>query len=117
MPPETIGDGEKFLTILGGATATRLSFPKPVLVLFVPVCEEEIKPLTLLCGPAVVAVTVTTTVHDDGPATNVPPLNVIVLPPAVPDTVPPHCGEEGTLANTMPAGSVSVNARPVSVLL
>src|SRR5688572_22194007 len=51
------------LAMTGGLNATRLAEAKPVAVVFSPVIGEEMKPLTLGCGPAVVATTSTCAVQ------------------------------------------------------
>ena len=50
-------------------------------------------------------------IEQEAPAASVPPAKEIV-PGAVVVSVPPHCADE-PLATVTPAGSVSVNARPL----
>src|SRR3954453_7360226 len=86
-PPGRIGDGSNCLTMLGGSTAVR--FAVPTLLMFVPLSVVESVPLTLACGPAVVARTFTLTVHEPL-AGIVPPLNVSDVASATGAHVPRH---------------------------
>src|SRR5205823_13324773 len=82
-----IGLGANSLAIDGGTTAVSVALA--MLVVVVPLSVVETKPLTLPCGPAVVAVTLTETVHEPL-AGIVPPLNVSVVLPAAGVHVPPQ---------------------------
>src|SRR5438445_7224497 len=105
--------------MLGATMAESDAVAEPLLPAFVPPSVVEMNPLTFVCGPAVVAVTLTLTVHDPlaGMLAPVvcPKLNVVV--PAV----GAHVGEpvqvvlaDGVAATCSPPGSVSVNFAPVS---
>jgi hypothetical protein len=59
--------------MLGGKTAVKEAEATPVGPVFSPLSLEETKPLTLSCGPAVVAVTAIETVQL-APAASDPPL-------------------------------------------
>src|SRR5512136_1509514 len=61
-PLARTGVGANCFAILGGRTAVREAEAR--LFLFVPPSVVERNPLTLLCGPAVVAVTFTLAVHE-----------------------------------------------------
>ena len=78
--------------------------------MFVPLCVEEMKPLMLVCGPAVVTVT-GTGILQDALAAKVPPVNVIVLG-AVVDKEPPQTAVGPLVATVTPAGRLSVKASP-----
>jgi len=111
-PPAMIGDGEKLLASCGGDSAVSVALA--TLAVFVPVSVVDRNPLTLLCGPAVVAVTLTPTEHEPL-AGIVPPLNVSDVAPAVGAQVPPQVEVAvGVAATCVPAGSASLNAAPVS---
>ncbi len=116
-PPGMIGVGENCLAMPGGDTAVSVAFAVPVVV--VPVSVVDRNPLMFRCGPAVVAVTLTLTVHD--------PLAGIVPPVGVPKLrlVDPATGAQlgppvqvvlaaGVAATCRPAGNTSVNVAPVS---
>jgi hypothetical protein len=109
-PPARMGFEAKSLEMLGGRTAVNAAEATPVGPVFVPLSVAETNPLTLTCGPAVVAVTVTGMSQKPPPA-SVPPENEIVLG-AVVVNVPPHWDEE-PLATVSPEGNVSVNATPL----
>ena len=79
-------------------------------MVFIPPLVEEINPLTLACGPAVVAVTVTVILQVPL-AASAPPLKEIVLG-AVVVSVPPHCDEDPE-AIVSPEGKESVKVTPV----
>src|SRR5690348_5833756 len=64
VPLARIGSVPKAFAIVGGTTAVSEAVAEPVLPEFVPPSVVEMKPLTLPCGPAVVAVTLTLTVHE-----------------------------------------------------
>ena len=84
------------------------------LVVVVPLCVVERNPPTFECGPGVVAVTLTLTVHEPL-AGMVPPLKVSDVAPAVGAQVPPQVvAADGVAATCTPAGRPSVNAAPVS---
>lgn len=59
IPLIRIGLGENCLEITGGDIAVNVSIAEPSGPVFVPVSADEMNPLTLVCGPAVVAVTST----------------------------------------------------------
>src|SRR5436305_1255941 len=107
-----IGEGLNCLAMTGGTIAVR--FAVPTLVIVVPLSLVESVPLTLPCGPAVVAMTLTLTVQEPL-AGIVPPLNVSDVAAAVGAHVPPHVvAAAGVAATCTPAGSASVNAALVS---
>lgn len=87
-------------------------------MVFVPVSVEEMKPLTLVCGPAVVTVTSTLTVQEP-PAARVAPVGspkVSKVEPAVGDQVgePPQVVLAfGVAATSTSAGRESVNLSPL----
>ena len=87
VPPARIGLGANCFVIDGGSTA--VSEALATLEMFVPLSVVDRNPLTLPCGPAVVAVTFTATVHEPL-AGIVPPLNVSVVFPAAGVHVPPQ---------------------------
>src|ERR1019366_8653152 len=62
MPPARIGVGAKAFAIDGGSTAVNGAVP--TLVVFVPASVVTRNPLVFVCGPAVVAVTLTLTVQE-----------------------------------------------------
>lgn len=115
VPPAKIGFGENSLLMRGGMTAVSeaLAIPEAP-ALFVPVVVEVTNPLMLLCGPAVVAVTVAVTVQF-APAASVPPVNESVLG-AVRVNVPAHCTDDPEVT-VSPAGKVSVKATPLTATL
>ena len=95
---------------------------EPLAPELVPPSVVEMNPLTLVCGPAVVAVTLTVTVHDPFAGRLAP----VVCPKLklVEPAVGAHVGEpvhvvlaEGAAATCSPPGSVSVNFAPVSCTL
>lgn len=110
VPPARIGFGANNLEILGGRTAVSEAVAKPVEPVFDPLSVAETNPLTLVCGPEVVAVTVTDMLQEPL-AASVPPENEIVLG-AVVVRVPLHCDED-PVVTVSPDGNVSVNATPV----
>ncbi len=83
-----------------------------MVVVFVPVSVEEMKPLTFVCGPAVVTVTVTG-ISQDAPAASEPPVKEIVSG-AVVVSEPPQTAVGPLVATVTPAGRESVKARPVN---
>jgi hypothetical protein len=112
VPFAKIGLGLKTFPMVGGRTAVRVAIAEPPAPVFVPPSVDDIKPLILVCGPDVVAVTVTGMVQDELPAT-VPPLNVIVLG-AVVVNEPPQTVVGPLVVTVTPAGKVSVNANPLN---
>ena len=62
--PAIIVSGTKLLTIVGGRIAVSVALARPLALELVPVCAVEMKLLTLGCGPAVVGMTFTCTVHE-----------------------------------------------------
>jgi len=126
-PFTRIGFGENCLEITGGDIAVKVSVAEPSGPVFVPVSVEEINPLTLVCGPAVVAVTSTWTVQNPFV---VPTLPGIVPPVGFPNVrlVAPPAGAQvgeppqvvlaaGVAATSTPEGNVSVNVSPVKETL
>src|SRR5438309_11506713 len=112
VPPARIGEGLNCLAMTGGTTAVRLAVA--TLLMFVPLSVVDSVPLTLPCGPAVMAVTLTLTVQEPL-AGIVPPLNVSDVAAAAGAHVPPHVvAAAGVAATCTPDGSASVNAAPVS---
>src|SRR6266849_4932579 len=102
------------LVMVGGATTVRAA---ALLVLPAPVSAELMAPVVLDLVPADVPVTFTLMEHEPIEA-SVPPVKLMVLEPAVSDTVPVHVvlaplGED----TTKPAGRLSVKATPVSAKL
>src|SRR5438105_13424267 len=96
----------------GGTMAVRLAVA--TLLMFVPLSLVDSVPLTLPCGPAVVAVTLTLTVQEPL-AGIVPPLNVSDVAAAAGVHVPPQVvAAAGVAATCTPDGSASVNAAAVS---
>src|SRR4051794_40089735 len=95
-----------------GADTVRLAtaaLPAPPLV-------EVTVPVVLRRVPAVVPVTLTTN-RQEAPAAIVPPVRLTLLDPAVAVGVLPHEPVSPLgVATTRPAGSVSVNATPVSTV-
>ena len=119
VPLARIGSVPNDLAIVGGTIAVSDAVAEPLLPAFVPPSVVEMNPLTFVCGPAVVAVTLTLTVHDPlaGMLAPVvcPKLNVVVA------AVGAHVGEPvqvvlaaGEPATCNPPGRVSVNFAPVS---
>src|SRR5947209_14509805 len=107
-----IGEGLNCLAMTGGRMAVRLAVA--TLVMFVPLSVVDSVPLTLPCGPAVVAVTLTLTVHDPL-AGIVPPLKVSEVAAAAGAQVPPQVvAAAGVAATCTPDGSASVKAAAVS---
>src|SRR5689334_2219841 len=122
VPFARIGSVPNAFAMKGGTMAASEAVAEPVPPAFVPLSVVETKPLTLACGPAVVAVTLTLTVHDPfgGRLAPVvcPKLNVVA------PGVGAHVGEpehvvlaDGDPATCSPPGSVSVNFAPVSCTL
>ena len=64
VPPAKIGFAAKALTMLGGRMAVSEAVPKPVEVVLIPLSVDETNPVTFVCGPAVVAVTLTCSVQE-----------------------------------------------------
>src|SRR3954471_22199599 len=75
MPPARIGAGAKAFDSDGGSTA--VSGAAPTVVVFVPPSVVARNPLVFVCGPAVMLVTLTLTVHE--------PLAGIVAPAGDPN--------------------------------
>jgi hypothetical protein len=108
------------LAIDGGSTA--VSGADATLAVFVPLSVVERKPLVLVCGPAVVALTLTLTVQKPL-AGMLPPVGE----PKVKDVAAAagaHVGPpvqvvlaDGVGATSRPEGSVSVNVAPVSCVV
>src|SRR5216683_386787 len=105
--------------MLGATMAESDAVADPLAPEFVPPSVVEMNPLTLVCGPAVVAVTLTLTVHDPLAGMLAP----VVCPKAraVDAAAGAHVGEpvqvvlaDGVLATCSPAGNVSKNFAPVS---
>ena len=112
VPPARIGVGLNPLAMDGGTSAVRLALP--TLLMLVPLSVVESVPLTLPCGPALTAVTLTLTVHEPL-AGIVPPLNVNDVAAAAGAHVPPQVVlAAGVPATCTPDGSESVKAAPVS---
>lgn len=83
-------------------------------VLPVPPLVEDTAPVVLTKAPAVVPVTFTTTVQELAVAT-LPPVRLMLVPPAVAEGVPPQLLVKAFgLATTTPVGNVSLNATPAS---
>jgi len=106
--------GLKALLMVGGATTVKLAV---LLVAPAPDSVELIAPVVFDLVPAVVPVTFTLMEHEPLDA-SVPPVKLMVLEPAVSDTVPVHV----VLAplgvdTTKPPGRLSVKATPVSAKL
>ena len=102
--------GLKFFSMVGGKTATRLAVADPSGLEFVPPSVEEINPLMLLCGPGVVAVTVTGISQDELPDST-PPLNEIVSGEEV-VSEPPHTAVGPLDVTVTPVGRKSSKASP-----
>jgi hypothetical protein len=101
--------GLKALAIDGGATTVSVS----VAVLPVPPLVEDTAPEVFVNAPAVPPFTLTTTVQELFTAT-LPPVRLMLLPPAVAEAVPPQLlVKPFGVATTKPAGSVSLNATPL----
>src|SRR5262244_3240714 len=64
VPFTWIGLGLNDLAMVGGTIVVSDAVADAPAPVFVPLSVVERKPLTLVCGPAVVAVTLTLTVHD-----------------------------------------------------
>ena len=109
VPPATMGLGEKDLVMEGGATTVTDAFA----VFPVPPFVEVTAPVVLFFTPEVAPVTVTLKAQLLFAAIT-PPFNAIELG-AVTVRVPPHCAEV-ELVTVSPAGKVSVNATPVSIV-
>lgn len=118
-PPGRIGLVPKDLEMLGGSRAMRDAVADPPAPELVPLSAVEMKSLTFVCGPAVVALTLTLAVQD-------PPAGIfapVVWPKAraVEPAVGAQVGEpvqvvlaEGVAATSKPDGSASVNFAPVN---
>jgi hypothetical protein len=106
--------GLNILAIDGGATTLTLAEAVPP----VPPSVEVTLPLVLFCVPAEIPVTLTEKVHD-ALAASVAPVRLITLVPAVAVIVPPPQVPVRPLGVeiTSPAGSVSLNPTPVSVVV
>src|SRR5258708_18326792 len=63
VPPARIGSVMNSLLITGGCSAVRVAVADPPEPELVPVSVEAIYPLTLVCGPLVVAAMLTLTVQ------------------------------------------------------
>ena len=102
----------KALTIAGGVTTVMLVFD----VLPVPPSVEVTCTLLFLI-PAVLPLIFNDTVQD-APAARVPPVKLVDEDPVTPVAVPVHVLFRLLgVATTIPAGRLSVNARPVNVTL
>jgi hypothetical protein len=117
MPFIKIGLGAKALEMSGGRMAVNVSDVYPVSVLFGPDSFAEIKPLTFVCGPAVVAITSTETSQLVGvaPEAKLPPSKLRLVAPtagAVP-VKPQVLVTNPAVAISTPAGKSSVNVIPV----
>jgi hypothetical protein len=119
FPFAWMGSVPNDFAMLGAMMAESDAVAEPLAPEFVPPSVVEMKPLTFVCGPAVVAVTLTLAVHD--------PLAGMLAPVVCPKltVVDPaagaHVGEpvqvvlaDGVPATCNPAGNVSVNFAPVS---
>src|SRR5258708_21952698 len=118
VPFNEIVVGLNALAIVGGATTVKVM---PGLATPVPPSVEVGAPIVLLLVPAVVPVTFTENRQDYPPAGNaviVPPDRLILLLPATAVIVPlpQEAVKFGVGAITTPAGRLSVNATPLSVL-
>src|SRR5258706_14227778 len=103
VPPARIGVGLNPLAMTGGRSAVSVALP--TLLMFVPLSVVDSVPLTLPCGPALVAVTWTLTVHEPL-AGMVPPGNVNHVAAAAGGHVPPQGGlAVGGPATRTPGGS------------
>ena len=111
MPVEV---SEVVTSDLEGAASN--TFKVEVAVLPVPPFVEETLPVVLMYAPAAATLTDAATVQLPLGMID-PPARVIVFPPDVPLTVPPHCGEATSAARITPPGKVSVNATPVRTVL
>jgi len=110
VPPIGMLAAPNILAIIGGATTVMLADA----VSPVPPFVAETLPETLFFTPAVAPVTVAVIMQLLLGAID-PPLKLIVFG-AVLVTVPPHCVEV-PLVTVNPAGKVSMNATPVSVVV
>src|SRR5215510_7398353 len=110
VPLNGIELGLKALAMDGGATTVSVSvavFPEPPLV-------EDTAPDVFVNAPAAVPVTFTTTVQELFTAM-LPPVRLMLVPPAVADAAPPQLFVKPFgVATTNPVGSVSLNATPAS---
>jgi hypothetical protein len=110
VPFSEIELGLNALAIDGGATTVNVSvavFPVPPLV-------EDTAPDVLVNEPAVPPVTFTTTVQELFTGM-LPPVRLMLVPPAVADAVPPQVlVSPFGVATTNPEGSVSLNAMPAA---
>ena len=98
------------LVITAAVPTVRLA----VAALPVPPLVELIVPVVLVTGPGAVAVTFTERTQEELAAT-VAPVSETVPDPAAAITAPPHVlAKPFGVATTIPAGSASVNATPVS---
>jgi hypothetical protein len=112
-PANTIGLGANTLSMLGGSMAVNEAVADPPEPVFAPVSVDEINPLMLICGPAVVAVTVIPARVQLVPAASVPPVKLIVSGAVVVND-PPQVATGPLVATVNPAGNVSLKARPVN---
>jgi len=110
VPFNAIDVGLNALAIDGGATTASVAvavFPVPPLV-------ELTAPDVFVNEPGVAASTFATTVHELFPAI-VPPVKLMLVPPAVAEAAPPQLFVKPFgVATTKPVGSVSLNATPLS---
>ncbi len=119
VPFETVGLVPNNFAMAGGRMAVNDATAEPLVPEFVPLSVDDMKPLTFVCGPAVVAVTSTLTVQEllAGMPAPVVCAKSSVVDPATGD----HDGEpvhvvlaEGIEATCSPAGKLSENLTPVS---
>ncbi len=113
--PARVLVGENDLVITGGTIAVRVAVANPLAPVLVPDCAAETKSLTLLCAPAVVAVTFGTATLHVPLAARAPPENEIVSG-AVVVKEPPHVAVGPLVATVRPEGKVSVKAMPDSAV-
>ena len=110
--PGAIEVGENVLTIVGGATTSRLAEA----ALPAPASLETTAEVVLFLVPAVVPVTFTESAQALRGGT-VPPVRVTLPEPAVAVTTPPQVFARPLgVATTRPAGSASVKLTPVRVV-
>src|SRR4051794_22711883 len=115
MPSQLMSAWMQVGVVVGVAGA--VTFKLATAALPAPPLVEVKVPVVFRSVPAAVAVTLMTN-RQEAPAPIVPPVRLTVLDPAVAVGVLPH--EPVSLlgvATTRPAGSVSVNATPVSVVV
>jgi hypothetical protein len=109
VPPSGIVIASNDFEIDGGPTTVSVAVFE---VVPAPLSFELIAPVVLSHTPVIDPVTVTLN-EQFPPAESVPPVKLIVLG-AVVDTMPPQVAVGPEVGTVMPAGSVSVNAMPVS---